>query len=298
VDSPVVIPRTAVPSTVFLRSEVPARHPSAAILGEERLGAGVAVAPDRVLTAHYLVLGAAKVEVVGPDGKARAVRRTAVDHETGLALLSLEGAALHPVAFGSTEAVAPGMPVFIMTCTGRQERKGATGHVTAVGPFEAFWEYMLDRAIMTTVINPGLAGAALLDADARLIGVVSLGLAAPGRYSLAIPLDLFLSRREEMEHEDGGRQGPQRAWVGFYPQGFDGGVVVTGVVPGGPADRAGLARGDLVLSVDGSPVSSLRELYAAMWRKSAGEALSLQILRESAIRVVEVETGDRAEFYR
>ena len=293
-----MIPRTAVPSTVFLRSEVPARHPSAAILGEERMGAGVAVAPDRVLTAHYLVLGASKVEVVGPDGKARSVRRTAVDHETGLALLCLEGDHLHPVALGSTERVAPGLPVFIMTCTGRQERKGATGHVTAVGPFEAFWEYMLDRAIMTTVINPGLAGAALLDADARLIGVVSLGLAAPGRYSLAIPLDLFLRHRDEMEREDGAGEGRRRAWVGFYPQGFDGGVVVTGVVPGGPADRAGLARGDLVLSVDGAAVSNLRELYAAMWKKSAGEGLSLQILRESAIRVVEVETADRAEFYR
>jgi S1-C subfamily serine protease len=283
---------------VFLRSEVPARHPSAAMLGEERMGAGVAVAPDRVLTAHYLVLGAARVEVVGPDGKARSVRRTAVDHETGLALLWLEGGALHPVALGSAERVAPGLPVFIMTCTGRQERKGATGHVTAVGPFEAFWEYMLDRAIMTTVINPGLAGAALLDADARLIGVVSLGLAAPGRYSLAIPVDLFLRHRDEMERGDGAREGRQRAWVGFYPQGFDGGVVVTGVVPGGPAERAGLARGDLVLSVDGATVSNLRELYAAMWKKSAGEALSLQILRESAIRVVEVETADRAEFYR
>ena len=292
-----MIPRSAVPSTVFLRSEVPARHPSAAILGEERMGAGVAVAADRVLTAHYLVLGAAKVEVTGLDGKAHAVRRSTVDHETGLALLMLEGAALHPVAFGPSDAVAPGLPVFIMTCTGQNERKGATGHVTAVGPFEAFWEYMLDRAIMTTVINPGLAGAALLDHDARLLGVVSLGLAAPGRYSLAIPIDLFLRRREEMECEDGPR-GRRRAWVGFYPQGFDGGVVVTGVVPNGPADGAGLERGDLVLSVDGTSVSTLRELYAALWRKSAGEAVSLQILRESRIRVVEVEAGNRDEFYR
>jgi S1-C subfamily serine protease len=127
-----------------------------------------------------------------------------------------------------------------MTCTGRQERKGATGHVTAVGPFEAFWEYMLDRAIMTTVINPGLAGAALLDADARLIGVVSLGLAAPGRYSLAIPLDSSWSVATRWSGRTERARGPARVG-GFYPQGFDGGVVVTGVVPGGPADRAGLS---------------------------------------------------------
>ena len=60
-DSPVAVARSAVPSLVFLRSEVPARHPSAAILGEERIGAGVAVGADRVLTAHYLVLGASEV---------------------------------------------------------------------------------------------------------------------------------------------------------------------------------------------------------------------------------------------
>ena len=42
-----------------------------------------------------------------------------------------------------------------MSCTAERERKGTTGHVTRIGPFEAFWEYMLDRAIITTAINPG-----------------------------------------------------------------------------------------------------------------------------------------------
>src|SRR4030067_395743 len=70
----------------------------------------------------------------------------------------------------------PGDPVFLLTCTGEKERRGASGHVTFVGPFEAFWEYMLDRAIMTTVVNPGLAGGPLYDARARVVGVVSLGL--------------------------------------------------------------------------------------------------------------------------
>ena len=101
---------------------------------------------------------------------------------------------------------------------------------------------MLDRAIMTTVVNPGLAGAPLFDAGrARLIGVVSLGLAAVGRYSLAIPIDLFLRRREELEAGEPRAARTPRAWVGFYPQAHDGGVVVTGVVPGGPGRAAGLA---------------------------------------------------------
>jgi len=295
-DSTVVVARRTAPSIVFLHSEIPAQHPSAIVLGEERMGTGVAVGPHHVLTAHYLVLGASKLEVAGPEGRGRTVSATALDHDSGLALLALDGPPLPPAEI-APRPVAPGLPVFLLTCTSERERKGASGHVSMVGPFEAFWEYMLDRAIMTTVINPGLAGAPLFDPDGRLVGIVSLGLAAVARYSLAIPVDLFLARREALERGEGRPEG-RRAWLGFYPQGYDGGVVLTGVVPGGPADKAGLARGDLILSVDGAPVSSLRELYRAIWKKAPGDGLSLQVLRDSAIRVVEVAAGDRYEFYK
>jgi S1-C subfamily serine protease len=295
-DALLTIPREATPAVVFLRSEVPAAHPSSAILGEERLGAGVAVASDRILTAHYLVMGASRIEVTGFDGRERAVRRIAVDHTTGLALITLEGPALRAARLAPVGDPRPGLPIFLLTCTRDGERKATTGHISAVAPFEAFWEYMLDRAIMTTAINPGLAGAPLFDLDGSLLGLVSLGLASVGRYSLAIPVSLYLARREQMETEGGARSG--RAWVGFFPQAFDGGVVITGVVAGGPADRAGVTRGDLVLSLDGKTVSTLRELYTALWLRAPGDTVGLQILRDSAIRVVEIAAGDRDDFYR
>jgi S1-C subfamily serine protease len=236
--------------------------------------------------------------VAGADGKTREVSRVSLDHETGLALLFLHGLELRPACLGRAGAVMPGQPVFMLTCTNDHERKGATGHVSVVGPFEAFWEYMLDRAIMTTAINPGLAGAPLFDGDARLIGIVSLGLAAVGRYSLAIPVDLYLERRSELESGQRATGHRARAWVGFYPQALDGTVVVTGVVPGGPAEAAGLERGDVVLSVDGDAVCNLRELYLALWRRGPGEKVGLQVLRNSSIRVAEITAGDREEFYR
>lgn len=290
------IPRSVVESTIFLRGEVPESHPSVAALGEERAGAGVAVAPDRVLTAHYLVIGAEKLRVAAPDGKSREVERISLDHETGLALLTLSGSPLRPVRIGRAREVVPGAPVFLLTYDGPDSRRGATGHVSAVCPFEAFWEFMLDRAIMTTVINPGLTGGPLFDCEARLLGVVSLGLASVGRYSLAIPADLYLERQEAFEAPEEHRS--LRAWIGFYAQGHSGGVVVAGVVPGGPAEKAGIERGDVVLSVDGSTVSNLRELYQRIWRRQPGESLSLQILRDASIRVVEVAAEDRYEFYR
>ena len=295
-DALLTIPREATPAVVFLRSEIPPDHPSSAILGQERLGTGVAVAEDRILTAHYLVMGARRVEVTGFDGREREVRRTTVDHTTGLALVTVDGPLLRPARIEEEHEPRPGLPIFLWTCTRDGERKSTTGHVSAIGPFEAFWEYMLDKAIMTTAINPGLAGAPLFDLEGRLLGLVSLGLAAVGRYSLAIPVRLYLDRRAAMEAEAGPRSG--RAWVGFFPQAFDGGVIVTGVVEGGPADKAGIARGDLVLSLDGHSVSNLRELYTALWRKVPGEVVGLQILRDSAIRVVEITAGDRDEFYK
>src|SRR4051794_966403 len=188
-DAPIGIARQDACSMVFLRSEVPAEHPSAAVLGEERLGSGVAVAPDRILTAHYLVLGARSVTVTGIDGTERRVSRVAIDHESGFALLHLDEPAFPALIPGAVHAT-PGTPVFLLGHTAEGERRGASGHVCLVGPFEAFWEYMLDRAIMTTAVNPGLAGAGLFDTRGRLLGLVTLGLATVGRYSLAIPVEL------------------------------------------------------------------------------------------------------------
>jgi S1-C subfamily serine protease len=238
------------------------------------------------------------VQLAAADGRPRDVRRFRVDHETGLALLAVEGPALRPARLRDDGEIAPGEPIFLLTCTSKGERKGATGHVCMVGPFEAFWEYMLDRAIMTTAINPGLAGAPLFDSDGRLVGIVSLSLAAVGRYSLAIPIDLYLRRRAVLEAEAPDPARRTRAWTGIYPQAYDGGVVLTGVVPNGPGDAAGLARGDLILSVDGQTVGSLRELYATLWKRGPGESISMQVLRDGAIRVVEVVAGDRDEFYK
>jgi S1-C subfamily serine protease len=292
----VSIPRRSVASLVFLRAEIPENHPSAAVLGEERMGAGVVVDAGRILTAHYLVLGAEQVEVTALDGRINATTAIKLDHESGLALLTLARSDLEPIALSETEA-SPGMPVFLLSCTGEQERCGATGHVSSVEPFEAFWEYMLDEAIMTTAINPGLAGGPLLDRHGRLLGIVTLGLAAVGRYSLAIPSQVFSRRRGLLESQEPMPAEERRAWLGYYVQAHEETVTLTGIVAGGPADQAGLQRGDVVLSVDGDPVTTLRELYNTVWRKTPGQPVGMQILRDEAIQVIEVVAGDRYDFY-
>jgi S1-C subfamily serine protease len=260
------------------------------------MGVGVVVGAGRVLTAHYLVLGASQVDVMALDGRTHPASGIALDHESGLALLTLDRSDVEPTPI-SEDGVRAGTPVFLLSCTGEQERCGATGHVSSVEPFEAFWEYMLDDAIMTTALNPGLAGGPLLDGRGHLVGIVSLGLAAVGRYSLAIPIEEFSRRRALLESGEPMPAEERHAWAGFYVQAHGETVILTGLVAGGPADEAGLERGDVVLSVDGDPVTNLRELYSALWRKGPGQAVGMQILREESIRVIEVVAGDRYEFY-
>ncbi len=296
-DAHVSTPRDAAPSLVALRAQIPAKHPTAPALGQEREGCGVAIGAQRVLSAHYLVLGATHVELRGHDGRERAVTGVTLDHETGFALLRTEGPALRPVALREAP-VTPGLPVFVLANDDEGRCQGASGHVIAVSPFEAFWEYMLERAILTTVVNPGLAGAPLFDAQARLAGLVTLGLAAVGRYSLAIPAELYRDHREELEQGRPASACAPHAWIGFFPQLHESGLIVTGVVPKGPAHEAGVERGDVIVSVDGEDVATLRELYLALRRRLPGERLLLRLLRDSAPHACEVQAGDRHEFYK
>lgn len=296
-DSLVLIPRVASASVAYVRAVIPGSHPSAAILGEERMGAGVAVSGEHVLTAHYVVLGASSVELVGLDGRTRDVASVTLDHESGLALLTSRRGGLEPARLGGERPLRPGEPVFLLTCTGEKERRGASGHVSFVGPFEAFWEYMLDEAIMTTMVNPGLAGGPLFDGQSRVAGVVSLGLAAVARFSLAIPIELFSERRERMERGDLPPPAERRAWLGFYPQAGDDGIAITGVVPRGPADAAGLERGDLLVSVDGQAIHGLRQLYTILWTRTPGDVVGMQVLRDDHMQVVQAVAGDRYEFF-
>jgi serine protease DegS len=296
-DAHVSLAREAASSVVYLHAQVPAQHPTAGVLGEERQGCGVAVGPQQVLTAHYLVLGAHQVTLRAADGRERDVTGVTVDHDTGFGLLRTGGPPLHAAPLRD-QPVGPGMPCFVLANDGDGDCQGASGHVSAVTPFEAFWEYMLDRAILTTVVNPGLSGAPLFDPQARLAGLVTLGLAAIGRYSLAVPTELFVEHRTALESGRPGSVRAPRAWVGFFSQVHDDGLIVTGVVPTGPADQAGVARGDFIVSVDGQAVTTLRELYVALRRRVPGEVLHLQLLCGGSPRACRVRAGDRHEFFK
>jgi serine protease Do len=295
-DSLVTIPRSSVIPLIYLHCRIPSTHASAAILGDERMGSGILVNPDRVLTASFLVVGAETIEAVTMDGQRRFVEGLMLDHDVGLALLTVTGLDLPIARLGRGTEAVPGLPVFLLSCTGETERKGATGHVAEVAPFETYWEYMLERAIMTDAVNPGLTGAALHGLDGKVLGLVTLHFSAVGRYSVAIPMDVYWNRRRELEGTIPPR--PVRAWLGFFSQEQDGTVIVTGIVKNSPADKVGLHRGDVVLSVEGRMVGTLRVMYEEIWRHQPGDSIRLQILRDARILTIDVQAQDRYLFFK
>jgi S1-C subfamily serine protease len=187
--------------------------------------------------------------------------------------------------------------VFVVASVGDGGCRAADGAVTSLGPFDANWEYTLDRAIMSTALNPGLGGGALVDQAGRGVGIVSLSLNAIGRFTVAIPAECYLDHQDELLRHGRRATLPPRAWLGVFCHTMRDHVVVAGLMPGAPADRAGLKQGDVILTIDGHDVPSRRTLYERIWSRRAGDAVDLKIFRDNEVRSIQVPTADAEAFF-
>jgi len=286
------------PATVHLHVTVPESHASAAVLGTERAGTGTLVDGEGLLiTVNYVVLGARSVEVTLADGRELLGEVIAQDFPSGIALVKIPSAAVPVVPVRTGSEVEIGDDVFIVASVGDGGRRVSSGGVTAVGHFDANWEYTLDRAVFTTAMNPGLGGGPLLDTRGHLVGVVSLNLNEIGRFSLSIPIEHYREHRDELLRFGRRPSRPSRAWLGLYCYTLRNHVVVAGLLPGGPGEAAGLAQGDVILAIDDCEVASRRELYEMLWSHRAGDRIILRVYRSDSALTVPVTSGDVEEFF-
>jgi S1-C subfamily serine protease len=286
------------PATVALKTTVPEEHPSAAILGTERFGSGVVVDPaGLVLTVNYVVLGARTVEVSLLDETTLRGQVVAQDFATGIALVDIGARPLSTLSVCASSQLQIGQEVFIAAAAGENKRRVNDGAITALAPFDAYWEYWLERAITTTAMNPGLGGAPLLDMLGRVIGIVSLDLGEIGRFTLAIPVDPYIEHRAELLQHGRRVTRPSRAWIGLYCYTFREHVVIAGVLPGAPGEQAGLKAGDVVLAIDDKRITSREQLYTSLWVHGAGELIQFRIFRNNQIAQISVPSGDAEKFF-
>jgi S1-C subfamily serine protease len=275
-------------------------RPSSARLGAQRFGTGIVFdSRGYAVTVSYVVLDALSIEARLRDGRTVPATLTGMDLDAGLAVVRLQGAGPWKTA---DLAGSQDLQVGAVTGTAGLDEDGdlvhATTRLTAVRRFSAFWEYMLDRALMLAPSMPSWGGSAALDDRGRVVGVVSLRLGEPPHVNLAIPIEKFVAVKDELIAAGRVVSRRPRPWLGLHTTAERDAVYVDGFNDAGPAVGAGFRKGDQIVGVGGVRVGSQEEFYEQLWRHQAGETIELAVLRNARVRTIRVRSIDRYRLYR
>jgi len=296
-------------AVVGIRVGVAADAPSAETLGKERSGSGVVIGPDGlILTIGYLMMEAQSIQIVTQDNKTLPAQAVAYDLATGFGLvrplLPLRG--IEPVVMGSLKDLQTGTA--LMAATGAQGA-GEDGDVSMTQlvskrAFSGYWEYHIDAAAFTSPPIGNHSGASLFNQKGELVGIGSLYVSdamggnrrLPG--NMFVPVDLLKPILGEMQ-QTGATRLSRRPWVGISSTEQGGRVQIVRVSKEGPAQRAGLEAGDLVLAVDGAKVATLEEFYKKLWDRARPDAeVSLTVLQGADLKTIVIKPVDRMSTMR
>ncbi|MBE0462691.1 MAG: Do family serine endopeptidase [Halomonadaceae bacterium] len=269
------------------------------------LGSGVIISHDGyVLTNHHVINGADEIQVALRDGRETLAEVIGTDPESDLAVLRINLEDLPVIEMADSEDVAVGD---VALAIGNPFGVGQTvtmGIISATGRSHLGLNAYEDFIQTDAAINPGNSGGALVNPDGALVGINTAIFSRSGGsqgIGFAIPANLAHSILDELVTQ--GRV--IRGWLGIEAQALSRelaasfglrtpqGVIVAGVVSGGPADKAGLQPGDILLSVDGKTVLDARATMSNIASIEPGTSLPLTIVRSGERIDVTLEVGER-----
>jgi S1-C subfamily serine protease len=292
----------ALEAVVGLHCIIPEDAFTAQTLGTERAGNGVLIGDGLVLTIGYLITEAETIWLHLGDGRVVPGHTLGVDQETGFGLVQALGEIdIAPLPLGDSSATKIGDSVVIGGVGGRT--RSVAGKIAATQEFAGYWEYLLDEAIFTHPAHPNWGGTALISAKGELIGIGSLQIEREHggkneHLNMVVPIDLLKPILDDLQ-KFGRVNKPPRPWLGLYAAEVEDKVVVVGIAPKGPAARAELKTGDVILAVNGDDVSDSAEFYRALWALGpAGVDVPLTLYRGGDTFDVELVSTDRARLLK
>jgi len=292
----------ALTSLVGLRAIIPADAFTAETLGTERAGNGVVIDNDLILTIGYLITEAETVWLHLSDGRVMPGHALGFDAVTGFGLVQALGRMdVNPLPIGSSAATKIGDQVVVGGAGGRT--RSVASHIAAKQEFAGYWEYLLDEAIFTYPAHPNWGGTGLISGKGELIGIGSLQLereraGKAEHVNMIVPIDLLHPVLDDLR-SFGRVNRPPRPWLGMYSTEIDNRVVVIGISNNGPAARAELKAGDVILAVKGERITSQSAFYHKLWSLGpAGVDVPLTVHHEGVTFDVVLASTDRAKLLK
>src|SRR5260370_4179717 len=290
------------PWVVGLQSIIPADAFSADTLGTERAGNGVVIDDGLVLTIGYLITEAERRWLHLGEGRVVEGQPLGVDTVSGFGLVQALGHIdLDPLPLGSSAAAQIGDRVVVGGAGGRT--RSVASHIAAKQEFAGYWEYLLDEATFPYPAHPNWGGTGLISNRGELIGLGSLQLerkreGKAEHVNMIVPIDLLTPVLDDLR-KFGRVNKPARPWLGMYTAEIENKIVVVGISAKGPASRAELKAGDVILAVKGEKVTSQTQFYRKLW--SLGPArvdVPLTVYHEGVTFDVVLTSTDRAKLLK
>jgi len=272
---------------------------------ETSLGSGVIVSSKGyILTNNHVVDGADEIRVILANGETPSAKVVGTDPDTDLAVLKINYTKLPAITIGQSDALRVGDVVLAIGNPFGVGQTVTMGIVSATGRNQLGINTFENFIQTDAAINPGNSGGALINANGKLVGInTAIFSRSGGSQGIGFAIPASLARDVMQEIIEHGRV--RRGWLGIEAQdltpqlaeslGFDStnGVLVAGVLRNGPADKAQLKPGDIVISIDFKPVTNSRDSLNQIAGVAPGTSITLGLIRQGKKLEIQAMVSER-----
>lgn len=262
-------------------------------------------ADGKIVTNASAVEGASQIRVLLSDGQVLDARIVGVDSFTDIAVLKVEASGLPTVTFAAPESLQVGAPVMAVGASHGARHMVSSGVISSLGAEQSGATFD-DLLVTDASVGRGNVGGPLLNADGQVVAVNAQRFASPdASEAMTVALSANVAQAVVADLANDGRVDRGFLGVQIMPVGEDvalalgldtgTGAFVTGVGTGTPAETAGLHRGDIVLSVNGTDIRTPRDLTRSIAADAPGAEVTISILRAGQPLSVTVTLGNRAD---